>query len=617
MHNLYDIEMLPIFSEETRNYTSTSYCRKGSNKDYGTCLYREADGKYVIFDDMGYGMITKIFLPDINENAVLEFYFESEETPSVCASVKSIFSGHCEFFKEKFVYISNDFKSHKSGYSCYQPLIYDSRMLIKLVTDDDFFYYHIDYVKSNRSFANVPTEYAPSLRRCEYDVKYTNKEKSETEKIAMGKSEELISVSAMNAVVKNLRIKVPGIQALKTPSFAGKSINNRKFKKSQSLLKNLYISINFSGKENVNVPFANFFGLSTFGRDRRAPEYHTKSLFFGADNDGFVYFKIPMPFSGTLTVRLINDSPFDLKKIDTEIFYDSNVENYESLMPFYATEINTIGSIRDRNDMRLIDLNGKGKYIGAVLDMTSDLPVRKGEYLEGDEHIFFDNSPVPQISGTGTEDYFCGAYYWQSGTQSTPFFGCMYNTKWADAKEDKKAAEYKSSACRVHLADSYTFRERFTFNLEHGGTNETWEKLKATLFYYLTDSEYKEIPVEVFSSEACEKTGKFEGELTNPPISICINTLQPGEKISFKLDNCQNAVLTRTFDYSLRNQCADVYVNGKFCGKWYDAGENPHCIFSSSEFILPNEALTEGAEVSLCAQTIWTFANMKAIVKPL
>ena len=97
MQNFYDIEKLPIFRDDVRNYTSTSYCRKGTNKDYGNCLYKDEKGKYVIFDDMGYGMITKMFFPDINENAVLEFYFDDEENPKICETIKSIFSGQCSF----------------------------------------------------------------------------------------------------------------------------------------------------------------------------------------------------------------------------------------------------------------------------------------------------------------------------------------------------------------------------------------------------------------------------------------------------------------------------------------------------------------------------------------
>lgn len=616
MQDFYNIEKLPLFRDNVRNYTSTSYCRKGTNKDYGNCLYTDENGKYVIFDDMGYGMITKMFFPDINENTVLEFYFDNEETPKICATIKSIFSGECSFFERKFLHISNDFtKMKKSGYACYQPLTYNSRLIIKIVTDDDFFYYHIDYLKSNDSL-KADNNNIPSFRdSTAYEAKCVCKEKSQNIKVHSGKSEELIAVSGKNSVIRNLRIRIPELQILKFPALFGKVLNTRAVKKSYIIHKNLYLSISFSGKENINVPFANFFGFSTFGKDRRAPEYCTKSIFFGADEDGFLYFKMPMPFSGSCKVRLINDSPFDLMKVDTEICYDSNVDNYQEMMPFYAAEINSVGDIRNNSDMRLIDLKGTGKYIGAVLDMDSKVPVTKGEYLEGDEHIYFDGSCSPQINGTGTEDYFCGAYYWQSGTQTTPYFGCIYNTKWADAKENKKDETYKASAYRVHLADAYQFSRRFVFDLEHGGTNETFEKVKGTVFYYLADSQYKEVSVDVPPVNPIEKAGCFEGDLSAPPVSVTVNYINPGDKISFQLESCQSAVLTRTIDYSIKNQCANVYLNGEYCGKWYDSGENPYCIFKGSEFILPTKNLSEGAVVTICAETNWSFSDMKAIIK--
>lgn len=616
MQDFYNIEKLPLFRDNVRNYTSTSYCRKGTNKDYGNCLYTDENGKYVIFDDMGYGMITKMFFPDINENTVLEFYFDNEEAPKICATIKSIFSGECSFFERKFLHISNDFtKMKKSGYACYQPLTYNSRLIIKIVTDDDFFYYHIDYLKSNGSL-KADNNNIPSFRdSTAYEAKCVYKEKNQNIKVRSGKSEELIAVSGKNSVIRNLRIRIPELQILKFPALFGKVLNTRAVKKSYIIQRNLYLSISFSGKENINVPFANFFGFSTFGKDRRAPEYCTKSIFFGADEDGFLYFKMPMPFSGSCKVRLINDSPFDLMNVDTEICYDSNVDNYQEMMPFYAAEINTVGDIRNNSDMRLIDLKGMGKYIGAVLDMDSKVPVTKGEYLEGDEHIYFDGSCSPQINGTGTEDYFCGAYYWQSGTQTTPYFGCIYNTKWADAKENKKDETYKASAYRVHLADAYQFSRRFVFDLEHGGTNETYEKVKGTVFYYLADSQYKEVSVNVPSVNPIEKAGCFEGDLSAPPVSVTVNYINPGDKISFQLESCQSAVLTRTIDYSIKNQCANVYLNGEYCGKWYDSGENPYCIFKGSEFILPTKNLSEGAVVTICAETNWSFSDMKAIIK--
>lgn len=331
MQNFYDIEKLPIFRDDVRNYTSTSYCRKGTNKDYGNCLYKDEKGKYVIFDDMGYGMISKMFFPDINENALLEFYFDDEETPKICETIKSIFSGECSFFDRRFLHISNDFKKmRKSGYTCYQPLTYNSRLVIKIVTDDDFFYYHIDYLKTNHSIEEDNLNNVPAFRSgTPFEVKSKFIEKSQNIKVRSGKSEELIAVSGKNSVIRNLRIRIPELQILKFPALFGKVLNIRAVKKSYIIQRNLYLSISFSGKENINVPLANFFGFSTFGKDRRAPEYCTKSIFFGADEDGFLYFKMPMPFSGSCKVRLINDSPFDLMNVDTEICYDSNVDNYQ------------------------------------------------------------------------------------------------------------------------------------------------------------------------------------------------------------------------------------------------------------------------------------------------
>ena len=62
---------------------------------------------------------------------------------------------------------------------------------------------------------------------------------------------------------------------------------------------------------------------------------------------------------------------------------------------------------------------GPANYVGMSLNAQGISPWM----LEGDEVAWVDGELTPSIHGTGTEDYFSGAWYFKNGPFHLPFHG--------------------------------------------------------------------------------------------------------------------------------------------------------------------------------------------------
>ena len=126
--------------------------------------------------------------------------------------------------------------------------------------------------------------------------------------------------------------------------------------------------------------------------------------------------------------------------------------------------------------IEILKTTGEGAFAGLALSMAPELgsPRQTFAYLEGDETIIADNQ---KYEGTGTEDYFSGAWYWafSGGPYARPFDGLtLYNQK------PPQVATY-----RFHINDAIPFRKSLDFQFEHGnGNNGEGVEWKWVAFWY-------------------------------------------------------------------------------------------------------------------------------------
>jgi hypothetical protein len=112
-----------------------------------------------------------------------------------------------------------------------------------------------------------------------------------------------------------------------------------------------------------------------------------------------------------------------------------------------------------------------------------------GWWGEGNDNWYVDGAGKPAISGTGSEDYFCGA--WDFGKAFwNPYFGVPY---YDNAKKGGEKRGILNTCYRWHIQDPVPFKTSLLFTLEHGrnGWDEDRKPLRnsyTTVGYYYLDN---------------------------------------------------------------------------------------------------------------------------------
>jgi len=133
----------------------------------------------------------------------------------------------------------------------------------------------------------------------------------------------------------------------------------------------------------------------------------------------------------------------------------------------------------------ILEASGRGQYVGCHLDVDCFQREKNDWYGEGDDMIFVDGEPwPPSLHGTGTEDYFAGAYCPRT-VFSTPYCGItQYNgTGWGPT-EQYWPFRGKNSLYRFHIEDPVRFEKSIRVTIEHGHNNKLSNDYSSTAYWY-------------------------------------------------------------------------------------------------------------------------------------
>ena len=238
---------------------------------------------------------------------------------------------------------------------------------------------------------------------------------------------------------------------------------------------------------SVEVPVGDFFGLG------HAQVTYFSSLPLQMFNRGFNCW-FPMPFASHAEITVENQT-------DDEViyYYYVDYEAYDRLDGDYGrfhaqwrrenpTLVRPPDALNERehplnltgqDNYVVLEAQGRGHYVGCHLDVDLKEP---GWWGEGDDMFFIDGeSWPPSLHGTGTEDYFCGAWNYNrlEQTFSTPYFGYHFKTN----------ADYtgKHSQYRYHVEDPIRFSKSLRFSIEHGHANNVEGDWSSTAYWYQTE----------------------------------------------------------------------------------------------------------------------------------
>jgi hypothetical protein len=123
-----------------------------------------------------------------------------------------------------------------------------------------------------------------------------------------------------------------------------------------------------------------------------------------------------------------------------------------------------------------MEATGQGHYIGVTMSVLQN---QDGWWGEGDDMFFIDGAPHPSVTGTGSEDYFLGAYDFGDRAFSYRLFG-------APVKGEERAGS-RSSVYRFHLDSPITFTKSLRATIEHGHANHRSDNFYSVAYWYQTE----------------------------------------------------------------------------------------------------------------------------------
>lgn len=299
-----------------------------------------------------------------------------------------------------------------------------------------------------------------------------------------------------------------------------------------------------------------------------------------ADGDGrsFMNFNLywPMPFARSARMLLLPAQP--LAHIGWSVRYEPFPDPQNWWGTFHASFV-SVPHPTPGQDMTFLDVTGSGKLVGTVINFAAP-----DGTLEGDPHIYLDDSQTPQIAVTGTEEWGLGGDYWHGGQQvSLPLGGLPSSIDNPPGADHDGAALY-----RFLIADSIPFNRHLLVRWEHGGADESTHPYRAAVFWYgiptptalptdaVSPAQASSRAAHAYtatSEQVFSLTSAYEETVQAPQSTSSVVSTTGAASFSMALDP-QNigAFLRRAFDSCIANQRADVFIDGQFAGIWYDAG---------------------------------------------
>jgi len=267
-------------------------------------------------------------------------------------------------------------------------------------------------------------------------------------------------------------------------------------------LKKLVLRIYWDGESSPSVesPVGDFFGLGL----GEYFLYQSIPLSVGADkalNSFFV-----MPFQKHARVTVTNEGS---QKVDSFYF---NIDYRACAKPlpaqtlyFHAQyrqaapakgwtndwkengdpKVNDHPNLTGEDNYVWMEARGRGQFAGVTMSILQN---QDGWWGEGDDMFFVDagergsstdGKARPSINGTGSEDYFLGA--WGFGTHSF-----AYGLYGAPVKGDEKAGS-RTSVYRFHLDSPIPFAKSLKATIEHGHANHRSDNFYSVAYWYQTE----------------------------------------------------------------------------------------------------------------------------------
>jgi Protein of unknown function (DUF2961) len=256
-------------------------------------------------------------------------------------------------------------------------------------------------------------------------------------------------------------------------------------------LKALVLRMYWDGEASPSVesPVGDFFGLGL-------GDYHlyqSTPLSVGSDKALNCFF--PMPFQKHARITVTNEGA-----IKTDAFYfNIDYRAYNKALPAdslyfhaqyrqaaplhgYTNQWNSNGDMDGKKNLDgagnyvWMEAAGRGHFVGVTMSVLQNQDKWWGE---GDDMFFVDGEKLPSINGTGSEDYFSGA--WDFGGH--PFAYALFGAPVVG----QEVAGGRSSVYRFHLDSPIPFKKSLRATIEHGHANHRSDNFFSVAYWYQSE----------------------------------------------------------------------------------------------------------------------------------
>jgi len=255
-------------------------------------------------------------------------------------------------------------------------------------------------------------------------------------------------------------------------------------------LKRIVLRMYWDGETtpSVEAPIGDFFGLGL----GTYHNWHSEMLSVGSVKALNSYF--PMPYRHHARITVTNEGKQQIGSLYYNIDYRTESHPLpKDTLYFHAQyrqaqpndgwtdkwEDNGTPLVNDKVNLDgkgnyvWLDAKGHGQYVGVTMSVLQNQDMWWGE---GDDMFFIDGAKLPSIAGTGSEDYFLGAW----GFAGTPFSYPLYGAPVVGYD----LAGGRSSVYRFHFDAPIPFTKSIQATIEHGHANHRSDNFYSVAYWY-------------------------------------------------------------------------------------------------------------------------------------
>jgi hypothetical protein len=243
---------------------------------------------------------------------------------------------------------------------------------------------------------------------------------------------------------------------------------------------------------SVEVPVGDFFGM---GWGQYAP---LQSLAVCVNPGSAFNCYWPMPFRKKCRITMEN-----IADVDMVLYYqvDYTLTEVPADAGYFHAQFRRVNPLPYKTDYVLVDsIHGKGQFVGTYMAWGVH---NNGWWGEGEIKFFMDgDTDYPTICGTGTEDYFCGSYDFDTRSRNaagleetnyTPFSSPYTGLHQVIKGDGHYAVSQRFGLYRWHIADPIRFEKGLKVTIQALGWREggrylpLQDDIASTVFWYQSE----------------------------------------------------------------------------------------------------------------------------------